>query len=195
MNTVKNKHQKYEALVNKTMVQETPSMLTDEAEFVSLLDTRPSFESLISYTMVVKQALEAEYPNEDVRLASYKFSGYYHNTVINHTTHWGEMVDKVNYRTVIVCGDIHLEFKEMSDTSVELWCIKINRSARGSGLGKDVMTLLQDIAEAKELDLLLVACSQGEPNYNMFIKRTIQLRKWYYELGFEAIENSAYMVF
>ena len=191
MKNVEKKHRAYEIKVQNAGFNTMPSHVNNQEEIESLVYSRDSFASLIVFGTHVKSMLQEMYPEETVSMAIWKFDGHYHNTVLDHAKHWGEMSHETNYRIAIHCGPVKMEFKELDMLNVELWSIMV--ADKNKGTGTKIMTGLMDIAEQKQFTLSLVACSQGEPNYAAFIRKTIKLRNWYHELGFEYVDGSGYM--
>ena len=130
--------------------------------------------------------------------AFWSYRGHYHNTAINWTTHWGEAkLNESNIRFVIKSEDgVKIELKQCiyDPNTVELFNIGVD--TKGQGIGTRTMEVLKEIAEDTDIALKLVPCYQGEtPNIKEHVKRTLRLRKWYESIGFESMDDTAYLVY
>ncbi len=170
----------------------TEPVLMDSKDLENNANVR-SFQTLCHFARNLQNSIA----NVD-QYAFWSFRGHYHNTAINWTTHWCEdKLNESNIRFVIRSADgFKIELKQCmyEPNTVELFNISVDR--KGFGLGTQIMELLKQIAESCDVDLKLVPCYQGEtPNVKEHVKRTLRLRKWYESLGFESIDDTAYLVY
>ena len=193
MKLIEKKHRQVEAKMTSMFGSLTPKQLTTQEEIIELINSDQSIEDLFTFANVFSKKLEMTF-GITIHKAAYEFSCHYHNTIINMAKNWFEWSHDKNVRIVLGTTDhFKIELKQSAAGEVELWHIDVFN--KNQGIGTRVIDLFMDTAEQLNFVVKLVPCSQGEPSYEDFFKKTIKLRQWYQDLGFETVKNSAYLTF